>query len=445
MSTSLFKLQEHVVPCQHIRGYPHGTLHSQEEVLHLAVKQYTPLDNPHPAPGDITILGGHANGFPKELYEPLWDELLKLSKVHNFRIRGIWIADVSHQGWSSALNEDKLGNDPSWFDHPRDLLHMVNTFRTQMPRPLIGIGHSMGGNNLVNLSLLHPRLMETLILIDPVIVRLTSNAGNFGPARASAFRRDKWPSRKAALESFSKSKFYQAWDPRVLALWVKYGLRDLPTKLYPDAQPSPAGTGATISLEPTVTPNVVANYTTKEVTLTTTKHNEVFTFARPYSNPPPAGSPPLALTHPDIPATGAAPPLYRPEPIITFHNLPFLRPSVLYIFGSDSHLSSAETRAEKMATTGTGVGGSGGAAAGRVVEVVIQGVGHLIPMEKVEETGVRSAEWIGKEMRRWAIDQEILAQHWANMPEKEKTTLGASTIATFEAMGGRRPKPAPKL
>lgn len=36
----------------------------------------------------------------------------------------------------------------SWFDHPRDLLHMINHFRNQMPRPLVGIGHSMGGNNL---------------------------------------------------------------------------------------------------------------------------------------------------------------------------------------------------------------------------------------------------------------------------------------------------------
>jgi hypothetical protein len=65
MSTSLFHVHEHVIPCQHIRGYPHATLGSQEEVLHLAIKQYTPLDNQHPGPGDITIIGGHANGFPK--------------------------------------------------------------------------------------------------------------------------------------------------------------------------------------------------------------------------------------------------------------------------------------------------------------------------------------------------------------------------------------------
>jgi len=30
-----------------------------------------------------------------------------------------------------------------WFDHSRDLLHMVNHFRKDMVGPLIGIGHSM--------------------------------------------------------------------------------------------------------------------------------------------------------------------------------------------------------------------------------------------------------------------------------------------------------------
>lgn len=51
--------------CQHIREYPRATSHSREAVLHLAVKQYTPLDNLDPQPGDLTIIAAHANGFPK--------------------------------------------------------------------------------------------------------------------------------------------------------------------------------------------------------------------------------------------------------------------------------------------------------------------------------------------------------------------------------------------
>lgn len=37
----------------------------------------------------------------------------------------------------------------SWFDHPRDLLHLVNVKRAEMPRPIIGVGHSMGGAHLL--------------------------------------------------------------------------------------------------------------------------------------------------------------------------------------------------------------------------------------------------------------------------------------------------------
>lgn len=125
---SLFSIQSHKVPTAYIREYPRATAGSQEDELHLAVKQYTPLDNKSPKAGDVTIIGAHANGFPKvqschrlesstplkiskELYEPLWDELHGQLKSKGINIRSIWIADVAHQGESGVLNESKLGND----------------------------------------------------------------------------------------------------------------------------------------------------------------------------------------------------------------------------------------------------------------------------------------------------------------------------------------------
>ena len=36
----------------------------------------------------------------------------------------------------------------NWFDHSRDLLHLVNTFRAAMPQPIVGIAHSMGAAQL---------------------------------------------------------------------------------------------------------------------------------------------------------------------------------------------------------------------------------------------------------------------------------------------------------
>lgn len=41
-------------------------------------------------------------------------------------------------------------------DHARDLLLMINHFRDQMPRPLVGIGHSFGGNIMFVMNLICP-------------------------------------------------------------------------------------------------------------------------------------------------------------------------------------------------------------------------------------------------------------------------------------------------
>ena len=112
MSSSLFRCDTHVVTGQHIRGYPRTLAGKQENVVYLQVKQYTPLNNLSPRPGDLTILGAHSNAFPKELYEPLWDELLQYAQKANlFRILSIWFADVASQGASGILNEGKIGND----------------------------------------------------------------------------------------------------------------------------------------------------------------------------------------------------------------------------------------------------------------------------------------------------------------------------------------------
>ena len=145
---SSFRINEHKVLGQYVREYRQATGNSQEDKLYLSVKQYIPHNNPNPEPGDVTVIGAHANGFPKELYEPLWDDLLEQSMKQSWRIRSIWIADVAHQGQSGVMNEENLGNDPSWHDHARDLLHLINIKRAEMPRPIIGIGHSMGGAQL---------------------------------------------------------------------------------------------------------------------------------------------------------------------------------------------------------------------------------------------------------------------------------------------------------
>lgn len=116
-------------------------------------------------------------------------------------------------------------------------------------------------------------------------------------------------------------------------------------------------------------------------------------------------------------------PFYRPEGPLIFNRLPFLRPSALYLFGEDSDISAPHYKREKLETTGTGPGGSGGVAEGRVSSSTLKNVGHLIPMEAVGESADLCAEWMGKELARWRAEEEKFKAEWAQKSKIEKATM----------------------
>lgn len=260
-------------------------------------------------------------------------------------------------------------------DHPRDLLAMVNHFRADIRKPIIGIGHSMGGNNLVNLALLHPRLLDSLILIDPVI-QPEFNYDVVKSAKASVRRRQRWDSQRAAEESFARSPFYAAWDPRVLALWSKHGIEEC------------TGPG---------------------VELVTPRDQEVMSFLR-FNN-------------------SADDPFSRVEITRTFSRLPDVLPSVLYIHGGTSEVSRPAVRAERIRITGTGESGSGGVVKAKVKEVVFDKIGHLIPMEVVGDTAEAAGMWITDEMAGYA-QKKAVYQGWSS-----SESMGKLSPAFVEALG----------
>lgn len=253
---------------------------------------------------------------------------------------------------------------------------------------------------------MHPRLFITLVLLDPVIHPFSSAppASGEAPAQMSTFRRDIWPSRAAAAEGYTKNKFYQAWDPRVIERQITYGLRDLPTAVHP----APAVQGDK-------TP----------VTLSTTKHQEVFTFLRPnYAGSGYEGRPVDRKKHPDVhPGLDRIYPFYRPEGPRTYFRLLEVRPSVLYVFGELSYLSSPKAIASKLNQTGSGVGGSGGIQDGRVKGVTLKNVGHLVAMEAVQECADAAAQWISSEIQNWKAEEEEHRKKWMIRTLVEKQTV----------------------
>ncbi|KAJ5682144.1 uncharacterized protein N7477_002084 [Penicillium maclennaniae] len=389
-----FTVTEHVFDGQHIREYPNATV-KQESPVKLVVKKYTPIDNPTPRPGDVTIIGAHGCGFPKEVYEPLWEELLARSRQDSYRIRSIWIADVANLGASGVENEKNLGNDQaSWFDHSRDLLYMINKFRDEMPRPIVGVGHSMGAGQLVLLSLLHPRLFTSLSLIEPVLAPdiLTGQ----GPILTivTLKRPDTWKSRAEAIEA--AQKMYKRWDNRVLERWILYAYRDLPT----------------------ISSVSQADQVDRPVTLTSSKYQEVLQYLRPnpHGHQPVGqeglhGGPPHdPLLYPDIIGPShATSPFYRYDAILAWRLLKHVRPPIYYLLGKSSPFSRPEAREKVLNRTGTGIGGSGGVKASRVKQEVIKGT-HQLPLEKVAETAASVGPWIGQSIQTWKEDEARIAE-----------------------------------
>ncbi|KKY18763.1 putative toxin biosynthesis protein [Diplodia seriata] len=210
---------------------------------------------------------------------------------------------------------------------------MIHAFRDEIVQPIIGIGHGMGAISLVSLAILHPPLLQTLILIDPTIhdrrmLTVDADAGNEKP--------DPTPISVNPSARRCCPRIPTAWPPRSPAT----ATTDDPIKKHEDD--SRSRRRAHGPLEPTY-----IDHTLNTSTSTTAA-------AAAVTPPPP--SPAARQRHLNT----------ELSPILTFHPLPSLQPSVLYIFGTNAHHHAPTTagpcdicsrRAEQDAiVNSTGVG-----------------------------------------------------------------------------------------
>jgi len=335
-----FKSTSLTFPASFPREYPQCTQRPDDR-LNICVKIHTPLNNPNPGKNDVSFILAHANGFCKELYEPFVDELLARLENLGLKVRNVWAMEFVNQGASGILNEGKLGEGCSWNDGARDIVVMIKHF--DIAQPLIGIGHSMGGFQLFLASIQHPRLFAAMIGIDPVTGPPTSLSSFL--ERMTAKRRDVWSSREDTAKYCSSRQWGKNWDPRVLKLYLKYGLRDLPTATYPDK---------------------------KGVTLTTTKYQEACT----YKTAPPDGT------------VGCYEPHYVEVPLSK------IQCPVFFLVGEKSIICPPETNHLKTEDTP------------RSELVMFKNAGHLIPLDLPSESAEMIAPFIEKCLKRYFAERE---------------------------------------
>ena len=378
MSKQYWTVTEHVIPASHIRGFSRGVKNEHASHLRLAVKQYVPKVHKEDTFNALTVIMAHGVGSSKESYEPFFDELLKCE----LPLRAIWAMDVAHHGASYLTNEDVLGDEPHWFDSSRDMFQMINYFQEQMPSPIIGIGQSWGTVTVSMLAVWHPRLFSAIVSMEPMHGQYYDPENHRikvqteRTASAMANRKDHWPSREAARDHLLSNPYYSAFDPRVFEQVVKYDLRDIPS----DDHSSPA------------------------VTLTTPKTMELYTILRA---DPPLSNFPQAPDHKTKTARDIiVPGFYRGERSQYLESLQYLLPPVLYVWGTLSGNANTEYSHDILQRTGTGLGGNGGVASGKVVEVFVEGAHHPVPLEKPTAAARAIAPWLKHQFITWQEEVE---------------------------------------
>ena len=158
----------------------------------------------------------HANGFPARTYTKLFSFF-----DPRFDIR--YLERHAHDpefpvtdGWHALKDE------------------LRRSIERDFEKPVIGLGHSLGGILHLLVSIDNPHLYKQIILLDaPIISRFSSNGIRFlkalnlmdrlSSSRMTRARRNLWKSREDAYKHFKAKPKFAAFDDDVLCDYIEYG------------------------------------------------------------------------------------------------------------------------------------------------------------------------------------------------------------------------------
>lgn len=163
-----------------------------------------------------TLVFSHANGFPGGSYKTFLAPFAQHYNVEVIDRLGHTPAFKVNNGWGNLVDELE--------------------FRLEkLPKPLVGIGHSLGGVVMFALARRKPEWFDGLVMLDPPLVngwpsvpfRLGMALGmsdKLTPAGLSKNRRTHWDDWQQATEYFNRREFFQRFDPRCLEDYLAAGL-----------------------------------------------------------------------------------------------------------------------------------------------------------------------------------------------------------------------------
>lgn len=309
------------------------------------------------------------------------------------------------------------------WDHSRDLLHMINTFQSAMPAPIVGVAHSIGAAQLVTLSHFHPRLFSALVLIEPTIDDKQRFPGSMNHIRAAQMRNmiareDHFDSLEEARTRLLNSKSYATWDPRCRERLAKHHL--IAASSAADEKAGVPATSKAAELGLMMLPNL-ANVGKEGLQNMT---------------------PDERYTIPNFePDTEPRYPLYsRFELKEVWLHLYGLRPPALFLLGSKSPVQAREMAEARIRDTGTSVGGSGGVQHGMVKQSWIHGGTHTVPFEKPAEVAAEASAFLETMLLKWRREEERFFTEWGRLPAEKKRAVDPEHVEAILAWRPEAPK-----
>ncbi|MES2256920.1 MAG: alpha/beta hydrolase [Pseudomonadota bacterium] len=163
----------------------------------------------------------HANSYPAGTYRRLFELLGQHYDIQALDMHAHNPEYPVRTGWHDLVEE------------------LVAELTARYKEPVILVGHSLGGMLSVMTAAMRPDLVRCVVMLDSPVVagwralllrvmRYTSLADKFSPARFSVKRRKLWPDAEAAYQHFASKDLFASWAPGVLRDYIETGLKPHP-------------------------------------------------------------------------------------------------------------------------------------------------------------------------------------------------------------------------
>jgi pimeloyl-ACP methyl ester carboxylesterase len=170
------------------------------------------------------IVFSHANSFPAATYGVLFKHL----RSRGFTVRAVPI--FGHETEYPVTN--------NWPHLVQQLHDFAAREVDKAGEKAFLVGHSLGGFLSILCAARHPQLARGVLLLDSPLLggwkaralgaaKSTQLVGSISPGRVSRQRKNRWPSREAAIEHFRHKKAFANWEEQVLHDYVTHCTHDV--------------------------------------------------------------------------------------------------------------------------------------------------------------------------------------------------------------------------